>query len=306
MKKANKFVLFLIFVFIVLKASASDLPPSVDDPVYAIEERFYTKTTTESIYGTEVTEMYVISDLYYVFTPDDRLLEAVHVLGYEYLVNGETAEEPLYDLLIDLVTINEYDESLFMVDVHGLEELDRRLQTVSNPLLRQTYSQISAAETPKNKLIAEWNNQRAITIFAVENLGEALEFDFQKISGTVFLPFTAQVMAEELEEDGELFYVVYFVEKLHPKANTYMEMIEEFTGLPLPEGVTIVDTELTTVRTTYVDAKALLPILIEEYSLFVSTIEVGGETVEFKKETEKYSYRIPYSQEDAETEDTDL
>ncbi|HOA91006.1 MAG TPA: hypothetical protein PL057_03170 [Bacillota bacterium] len=306
MKKANKFVLFLIFVFIVLKASASDLPPSVDDPVYAVEERFYTKTTTESIYGTEVTEMYVISDLYYVFTPDDRLLEAVHVLGYEYLVNGETAEEPLYDLLIDLVTINEYDESLFMVDVHGLEELDRRLQTVSNPLLRQTYSQISAAETLKNKLIAEWNNQRAITIFAVENLGEALEFDFQKISGTVFLPFTAQVMAEELEEDGELFYVVYFVEKLHPKANTYMEMIEEFTGLPLPEGVTIVDTELTTVRTTYVDAKALLPILIEEYSLFVSTIEVGGETVEFKKETEKYSYRIPYSQEDAETEDTDL
>jgi hypothetical protein len=297
---------FLIFVFIVLKASASDLPPSVDDPVYAVEERFYTKTTTESIYGTEVTEMYVISDLYYVFTPDDRLLEAVHVLGYEYLVNGETAEEPLYDLLIDLVTINEYDESLFMVDVHGLEELDRRLQTVSNPLLRQTYSQISAAETLKNKLIAEWNNQRAITIFAVENLGEALEFDFQKISGTVFLPFTAQVMAEELEEDGELFYVVYFVEKLHPKANTYMEMIEEFTGLPLPEGVTIVDTELTTVRTTYVDAKALLPILIEEYSLFVSTIEVGGETVEFKKETEKYSYRIPYSQEDAETEDTDL
>jgi len=296
----------LIFVFIVLKASASDLPPSVDDPVYAVEERFYTKTTTESIYGTEVTEMYVISDLYYVFTPDDRLLEAVHVLGYEYLVNGETAEEPLYDLLIDLVTINEYDESLFMVDVHGLEELDRRLQTVSNPLLRQTYSQISAAETQKNKLIAEWNNQRAITIFAVENLGEALEFDFQKISGTVFLPFTAQVMAEELEEDGELFYVVYFVEKLHPKANTYMEMIEEFTGLPLPEGVTIVDTELTTVRTTYVDAKALLPILIEEYSLFVSTIEVGGETVEFKKETEKYSYRIPYSQEDAETEDTDL
>jgi len=296
----------LIFVFIVLKASASDLPPSVDDPVYAVEERFYTKTTTESIYGTEVTEMYVISDLYYVFTPDDRLLEAVHVLGYEYLVNGETAEEPLYDLLIDLVTINEYDESLFMVDVHGLEELDRRLQTVSNPLLRQTYSQISAAETLKNKLIAEWNNQRAITIFAVENLGEALEFDFQKISGTVFLPFTAQVMAEELEEDGELFYVVYFVEKLHPKANTYMEMIEEFTGLPLPEGVTIVDTELTTVRTTYVDAKALLPILIEEYSLFVSTIEVGGETVEFKKETEKYSYRIPYSQEDAETEDTDL
>lgn len=306
MKKANKFVLFLIFVFIVLKASASDLPPSVDDPAYAVEERFYTKTTTESIYGTEVTEMYVISDLYYVFTPDDRLLEAVHVLGYEYLVNGETAEEPLYDLLIDLVTINEYDESLFMVDVHGLEELDRRLQTVSNPLLRQTYSQISAAETLKNKLIAEWNNQRAITIFAVENLGEALEFDFQKISGTVFLPFTAQVMAEELEEDGELFYVVYFVEKLHPKANTYMEMIEEFTGLPLPEGVTIVDTELTTVRTTYVDAKALLPILIEEYSLFVSTIEVGGETVEFKKETEKYSYRIPYSQEDAETEDTDL
>lgn len=306
MKKANKFVLFLIFVFIVLKASASDLPPSVDDPVYAVEERFYTKTTTESIYGTEVTEMYVISDLYYVFTPDDRLLEAVHVLGYEYLVNGETAEEPLYDLLIDLVTINEYDESLFMVDVHGLEELDRRLQTVSNPLLRQTYSQISAAETLKNKLIAEWNNQRAITIFAVENLGEALEFDFQKISGTVFLPFTAQVMAEELEEDGELFYVVYFVEKLHPKANTYMEMIEEFIGLPLPEGVTIVDTELTTVRTTYVDAKALLPILIEEYSLFVSTIEVGGETVEFKKETEKYSYRIPYSQEDAETEDTDL
>jgi hypothetical protein len=306
LKKANKFVLFLIFVFIVLKASASDLPPSVDDPVYAVEERFYTKTTTESIYGTEVTEMYVISDLYYVFTPDDRLLEAVHVLGYEYLVNGETAEEPLYDLLIDLVTINEYDESLFMVDVHGLEELDRRLQTVSNPLLRQTYSQISAAETLKNKLIAEWNNQRAITIFAVENLGEALEFDFQKISGTVFLPFTAQVMAEELEEDGELFYVVYFVEKLHPKANTYMEMIEEFTGLPLPEGVTIVDTELTTVRTTYVDAKALLPILIEEYSLFVSTIEVGGETVEFKKETEKYSYRIPYSQEDAETEDTDL
>ena len=306
MKKANKFVLFLIFVFIVLKASASDLPPSVDDPVYAVEERFYTKTTTESIYGTEVTEMYVISDLYYVFTPDDRLLEAVHVLGYEYLVNGETAEEPLYDLLIDLVTINEYDESLFMVDVHGLEELDRRLQTVSNPLLRQTYSQISAAETLKNKLIAEWNNQRAITIFAVENLGEALEFDFQKISGTVFLPFTAQVMAEELEEDGELFYVVYFVEKLHPKANTYTEMIEEFTGLPLPEGVTIVDTELTTVRTTYVDAKALLPILIEEYSLFVSTIEVGGETVEFKKETEKYSYRIPYSQEDAETEDTDL
>lgn len=306
MKKANKFVLFLIFVFIVLKASASDLPPSVDDPVYAVEERFYTKTTTGSIYGTEVTEMYVISDLYYVFTPDDRLLEAVHVLGYEYLVNGETAEEPLYDLLIDLVTINEYDESLFMVDVHGLEELDRRLQTVSNPLLRQTYSQISAAETLKNKLIAEWNNQRAITIFAVENLGEALEFDFQKISGTVFLPFTAQVMAEELEEDGELFYVVYFVEKLHPKANTYMEMIEEFTGLPLPEGVTIVDTELTTVRTTYVDAKALLPILIEEYSLFVSTIEVGGETVEFKKETEKYSYRIPYSQEDAETEDTDL
>ncbi len=306
MKKANKFVLFLIFVFIVLKASASDLPPSVDDPVYAVEERFYTKTTTESIYGTEVTEMYVISDLYYVFTPDDRLLEAVHVLGYEYLVNGETAEEPLYDLLIDLVTINEYDESLFVVDVHGLEELDRRLQTVSNPLLRQTYSQISAAETLKNKLIAEWNNQRAITIFAVENLGEALEFDFQKISGTVFLPFTAQVMAEELEEDGELFYVVYFVEKLHPKANTYMEMIEEFTGLPLPEGVTIVDTELTTVRTTYVDAKALLPILIEEYSLFVSTIEVGGETVEFKKETEKYSYRIPYSQEDAETEDTDL
>ncbi|MDI9474476.1 MAG: hypothetical protein QM371_06895 [Bacillota bacterium] len=305
MKKANKFVLFLIFVFIVLKASASDLPPSVDDPVYAVEERFYTKTTTESIYGTEVTEMYVISDLYYVFTPDDRLLEAVHVLGYEYLVNGETAEEPLYDLLIDLVTINEYDESLFMVDVHGLEELDRRLH-VSNPLLRQTYSQISAAETLKNKLIAEWNNQRAITIFAVENLGEALEFDFQKISGTVFLPFTAQVMAEELEEDGELFYVVYFVEKLHPKANTYMEMIEEFTGLPLPEGVTIVDTELTTVRTTYVDAKALLPILIEEYSLFVSTIEVGGETVEFKKETEKYSYRIPYSQEDAETEDTDL
>jgi len=297
---------FLIFVFIVLKASASDLPPSVDDPVYAVEERFYTKTTTESIYGTEVTEMYVISDLYYVFTPDDRLLEAVHVLGYEYLVNGETAEEPLYDLLIDLVTINEYDESLFMVNVHGLEELDRRLQTVSNPLLRQTYSQISAAETLKNKLIAEWNNQRAITIFAVENLGEALEFDFQKISGTVFLPFTAQVMAEELEEDGELFYVVYFVEKLHPKANTYMEMIEEFTGLPLPEGVTIVDTELTTVRTTYVDAKALLPILIEEYSLFVSTIEVGGETVEFKKETEKYSYRIPYSQEDAETEDTDL
>lgn len=297
---------FLIFVFIVLKASASDLPPSVDDPVYAVEERFYTKTTTESIYGTEVTEMYVISDLYYVFTPDDRLLEAVHVLGYEYLVNGETAEEPLYDLLIDLVTINEYDESLFMVDVHGLEELDRRLQTVSNPLLRQTYSQISAAETLKNKLIAEWNNQRAITIFAVENLGEALEFDFQKISGTVFLPFTAQVMAEELEEDGELFYVVYFVEKLHPKANTYMEMIEEFTGLPLPEGVTIVDTELTTVRTTYVDAKALLPILIEEYSLFVSTIKVGGETVEFKKETEKYSYRIPYSQEDAETEDTDL
>lgn len=296
---------FLIFVFIVLKASASDLPPSVDDPVYAVEERFYTKTTTESIYGTEVTEMYVISDLYYVFTPDDRLLEAVHVLGYEYLVNGETAEEPLYDLLIDLVTINEYDESLFMVDVHGLEELDRRLH-VSNPLLRQTYSQISAAETLKNKLIAEWNNQRAITIFAVENLGEALEFDFQKISGTVFLPFTAQVMAEELEEDGELFYVVYFVEKLHPKANTYMEMIEEFTGLPLPEGVTIVDTELTTVRTTYVDAKALLPILIEEYSLFVSTIEVGGETVEFKKETEKYSYRIPYSQEDAETEDTDL
>ncbi|HPZ73070.1 MAG: hypothetical protein ACOX29_09670 [Bacillota bacterium] len=296
----------MIFVFIVLKASASDLPPSVDDPVYAVEERFYTKTTTESIYGTEVTEMYVISDLYYVFTPDDRLLEAVHVLGYEYLVNGETAEEPLYDLLIDLVTINEYDESLFMVDVHGLEELDRRLQTVSNPLLRQTYSQISAAETLKNKLIAEWNNQRAITIFAVENLGEALEFDFQKISGTVFLPFTAQVMAEELEEDGELFYVVYFVEKLHPKANTYMEMIEEFTGLPLPEGVTIVDTELTTVRTTYVDAKALLPILIEEYSLFVSTIEVGGETVEFKKETEKYSYRIPYSQEDAETEDTDL
>lgn len=306
MKKANKFVLFLIFVFIVLKASASDLPPSVDDPVYAVEERFYTKTTTESIYGTEVTEMYVISDLYYVFTPDDRLLEAVHVLGYEYLVNGETAEEPLYDLLIDLVTINEYDESLFVVDVHGLEELDRRLQTVSNPLLRQTYTQISAAETLKNKLIAEWNNQRAITIFAVENLGEALEFDFQKISGTVFLPFTAQVMAEELEEDGELFYVVYFVEKLHPKANTYMEMIEEFTGLPLPEGVTIVDTELTTVRTTYVDAKALLPILIEEYSLFVSTIEVGGETVEFKKETEKYSYRIPYSQEDAETEDTDL
>lgn len=306
MKKANKFVLFLIFVFIVLKASASDLPPSVDDPVYAVEERFYTKTTTGSIYGTEVTEMYVISDLYYVFTPDDRLFEAVHVLGYEYLVNGETAEEPLYDLLIDLVTINEYDESLFMVDVHGLEELDRRLQTVSNPLLRQTYSQISAAETLKNKLIAEWNNQRAITIFAVENLGEALEFDFQKISGTVFLPFTAQVMAEELEEDGELFYVVYFVEKLHPKANTYMEMIEEFTGLPLPEGVTIVDTELTTVRTTYVDAKALLPILIEEYSLFVSTIEVGGETVEFKKETEKYSYRIPYSQEDAETEDTDL
>lgn len=306
MKKANKFVLFLIFVFIVLKASASDLPPSVDDPVYAVEERFYTKTTTESIYGTEVTEMYVISDLYYVFTPDDRLLEAVHVLGYEYLVNGETAEEPLYDLLIDLVTINEYDESLFMVDVHGLEELDRRLQTVSNPLLRQTYSQISAAETLKNKLIAEWNNQRAITIFAVENLGEALEFDFQKISGTVFLPFTAQVMAEELEEDDELFYVVYFVEKLHPKANTYMEMIEEFTGLPLPEGVTIVDTELTTVRTTYVDAKALLPILIEEYSLFASTIEVGGETVEFKKETEKYSYRIPYSQEDAETEDTDL
>jgi len=306
LKKANKFVLFLIFVFIVLKASASDLPPSVDDPVYAVEERFYTKTTTESIYGTEVTEMYVISDLYYVFTPDDRLLEAVHVLGYEYLVNGETAEEPLYDLLIDLVTINEYDESLFVVDVHGLEELDRRLQTVSNPLLRQTYSQISAAETLKNKLIAEWNNQRAITIFAVENLGEALEFDFQKISGTVFLPFTAQVMAEELEEDGELFYVVYFVEKLHPKANTYMEMIEEFTGLPLPEGVTIVDTELTTVRTTYVDAKALLPILIEEYSLFVSTIEVGGETVEFKKETEKYSYRIPYSQEDAETEDTDL
>jgi len=306
LKKANKFVLFLIFVFIVLKASASDLPPSVDDPVYAVEERFYTKTTTESIYGTEVTEMYVISDLYYVFTPDDRLLEAVHVLGYEYLVNGETAEEPLYDLLIDLVTINEYDESLFMVDVHGLEELDRRLQTVSNPLLRQTYSQISAAETLKNKLIAEWNNQRAITIFAVENLGEALEFDFQKISGTVFLPFTAQVMAEELEEDGELFYVVYFVEKLHPKANTYMEMIEEFTGLPLPEGVIIVDTELTTVRTTYVDAKALLPILIEEYSLFVSTIEVGGETVEFKKETEKYSYRIPYSQEDAETEDTDL
>lgn len=296
----------MIFVFIVLKASASDLPPSVDDPVYAVEERFYTKTTTESIYGTEVTEMDVISDLYYVFTPDDRLLEAVHVLGYEYLVNGETAEEPLYDLLIDLVTINEYDESLFMVDVHGLEELDRRLQTVSNPLLRQTYSQISAAETLKNKLIAEWNNQRAITIFAVENLGEALEFDFQKISGTVFLPFTAQVMAEELEEDGELFYVVYFVEKLHPKANTYMEMIEEFTGLPLPEGVTIVDTELTTVRTTYVDAKALLPILIEEYSLFVSTIEVGGETVEFKKETEKYSYRIPYSQEDAETEDTDL
>ncbi len=296
----------MIFVFIVLKASASDLPPSVDDPVYAVEERFYTKTTTESIYGTEVTEMYVISDLYYVFTPDDRLLEAVHVLGYEYLVNGETAEEPLYDLLIDLVTINEYDESLFVVDVHGLEELDRRLQTVSNPLLRQTYSQISAAETLKNKLIAEWNNQRAITIFAVENLGEALEFDFQKISGTVFLPFTAQVMAEELEEDGELFYVVYFVEKLHPKANTYMEMIEEFTGLPLPEGVTIVDTELTTVRTTYVDAKALLPILIEEYSLFVSTIEVGGETVEFKKETEKYSYRIPYSQEDAETEDTDL
>lgn len=296
----------MIFVFIVLKASASDLPPSVDDPVYAVEERFYTKTTTGSIYGTEVTEMYVISDLYYVFTPDDRLLEAVHVLGYEYLVNGETAEEPLYDLLIDLVTINEYDESLFMVDVHGLEELDRRLQTVSNPLLRQTYSQISAAETLKNKLIAEWNNQRAITIFAVENLGEALEFDFQKISGTVFLPFTAQVMAEELEEDGELFYVVYFVEKLHPKANTYMEMIEEFTGLPLPEGVTIVDTELTTVRTTYVDAKALLPILIEEYSLFVSTIEVGGETVEFKKETEKYSYRIPYSQEDAETEDTDL
>lgn len=296
----------MIFVFIVLKASASDLPPSVDDPAYAVEERFYTKTTTESIYGTEVTEMYVISDLYYVFTPDDRLLEAVHVLGYEYLVNGETAEEPLYDLLIDLVTINEYDESLFMVDVHGLEELDRRLQTVSNPLLRQTYSQISAAETLKNKLIAEWNNQRAITIFAVENLGEALEFDFQKISGTVFLPFTAQVMAEELEEDGELFYVVYFVEKLHPKANTYMEMIEEFTGLPLPEGVTIVDTELTTVRTTYVDAKALLPILIEEYSLFVSTIEVGGETVEFKKETEKYSYRIPYSQEDAETEDTDL
>lgn len=296
----------MIFVFIVLKASPSDLPPSVDDPVYAVEERFYTKTTTESIYGTEVTEMYVISDLYYVFTPDDRLLEAVHVLGYEYLVNGETAEEPLYDLLIDLVTINEYDESLFMVDVHGLEELDRRLQTVSNPLLRQTYSQISAAETLKNKLIAEWNNQRAITIFAVENLGEALEFDFQKISGTVFLPFTAQVMAEELEEDGELFYVVYFVEKLHPKANTYMEMIEEFTGLPLPEGVTIVDTELTTVRTTYVDAKALLPILIEEYSLFVSTIEVGGETVEFKKETEKYSYRIPYSQEDAETEDTDL
>lgn len=296
---------FLIFVFIVLKASASDLPPSVDDPVYAVEERFYTKTTTESIYGTEVTEMYVISDLYYVFTPDDRLLEAVHVLGYEYLVNGETAEEPLYDLLIDLVTINEYDESLFMVDVHGLEELDRRLH-VSNPLLRQTYSQISAAETLKNKLIAEWNNQRAITIFAVENLGEALEFDFQKISGTVFLPFTAQVMAEELEEDGELFYVVYFVEKLHPKANTYTEMIEEFTGLPLPEGVTIVDTELTTVRTTYVDAKALLPILIEEYSLFVSTIEVGGETVEFKKETEKYSYRIPYSQEDAETEDTDL
>jgi hypothetical protein len=297
---------FLIFVFIVLKASASDLPPSVDDPVYAVEERFYTKTTTESIYGTEVTEMYVISDLYYVFTPDDRLLEAVHVLGYEYLVNGETAEEPLYDLLIDLVTINEYDESLFMVDVHGLEELDRRLQTASNPLLRQTYSQISAAETLKNKLIAEWNNQRAITIFAVENLGESLEFDFQKISGTVFLPFTAQVMAEELEEDGELFYVVYFVEKLHPKANTYTEMIEEFTGLPLPEGVTIVDTELTTVRTTYVDAKALLPILIEEYSLFVSTIEVGGETVEFKKETEKYSYRIPYSQEDAETEDTDL
>lgn len=296
----------MIFVFIVLKASASDLPPSVDDPAYAVEERFYTKTTTESIYGTEVTEMYVISDLYYVFTPDDRLLEAVHVLGYEYLVNGETAEEPLYDLLIDLVTINEYDESLFMVDIHGLEELDRRLQTVSNPLLRQTYSQISAAETLKNKLIAEWNNQRAITIFAVENLGEALEFDFQKISGTVFLPFTAQVMAEELEEDGELFYVVYFVEKLHPKANTYMEMIEEFTGLPLPEGVTIVDTELTTVRTTYVDAKALLPILIEEYSLFVSTIEVGGETVEFKKETEKYSYRIPYSQEDAETEDTDL
>lgn len=296
----------MIFVFIVLKASASDLPPSVDDPVYAVGERFYTKTTTESIYGTEVTEMYVISDLYYVFTPDDRLLEAVHVLGYEYLVNGETAEEPLYDLLIDLVTINEYDESLFMVDVHGLEELDRRLQTVSNPLLRQTYSQISAAETLKNKLIAEWNNQRAITIFAVENLGEALEFDFQKISGTVFLPFTAQVMAEELEEDGELFYVVYFVEKLHPKANTYMEMIEEFTGLPLPEGVTIVDTELTTVRTTYVDAKALLPILIEEYSLFVSTIKVGGETVEFKKETEKYSYRIPYSQEDAETEDTDL
>ena len=296
----------MIFVFIVLKASASDLPPSVDDPVYAVEERFYTKTTTESIYGTEVTEMYVISDLYYVFTPDDRLLEAVHVLGYEYLVNGETAEEPLYDLLIDLVTINEYDESLFMVDVHGLEELDRRLQTVSNPLLRQTYSQISAAETLKNKLIAEWNNQRAITIFAVENLGEALEFDFQKISGTVFLPFTAQVMAEELEEDGELFYVVYFVEKLHPEANTYMEMIEEFTGLPLPAGVTIVDTELTTVRTTYVDAKALLPVLIEEYSLFVSTIKVGGETVEFKKETEKYSYRIPYSQEDAETEDTDL
>jgi hypothetical protein len=64
--------------------------------------------------------------------------------------------------------------------------------------------------------------------------------------------------------------------------------------------------DINVTHSTCVDAKALLPILIEEYSLFVSTIEVGGETVEFKKETEKYSYRIPYSQEDAETEDTDL
>ena len=305
MKKSKILTLLLFLTAVSSLIAAATIPP---ENSYQVRfETTHYKTTRDFLDNSQVLETTIRALCWFEPAEDGKILEATHHLNYDLLVDGEQTTNPALEPYVDLTLYALLDEDLFVVDILGLEELDRRIMSIRDPFERQAVLSATSGEVVRQHATNKSNEERAIIIFAVENLGDAFEWDYEHYMNGTAVPFTAQVMAERGTFEDQEVYIIHLVRLYTGGAeSSYAKAMVASLGLSLPRGIRYTNVEQSAFETLYVGLDDLFPIAVDRYEQTIIEFVAAGETVEFR-ETEEFTYRsVPYFPEEPEASSEEI
>lgn len=298
MKKFSLLAFFVLFVLLSCMIFTMELPLWPENLEEMNEERVYSKSTITNGLQVELQEVYLLSYCWIETLDDGKTLEITHFVSNEMYINGEKSENLVAGLLNDLVLAVEFDENFFIIDTHGYEELNRRINAISDPIKRQIVNNLISKEKLKASTVNEWNDLRKLIFLAIEELNQALEWDYETVSNGITIPYTAQLLGEKGTYQGQEVYVIQF-NQFYNNAKLEKGIEDELVdmmGLSIPPGIKLHDVDSMVFNTTYTTMDNKYPIATEKYVYYLIELEAAGEVVTIKMEEETLTYSVKYVQ----------